>query len=163
MQYLCVTIPPPAVRPTLVRQLDMGSLTCAQIWVLAVHRIWVLAVHRRRGSGTNKPAQELIRDGGRVGGRGTEKHLFLTLPHRRIDARVFGFEFRPSNHWATTSVKHSTGFVGVLHFLDPNRLLTQSVLTSYWQKPACWNKKQNACCVNISMSRFHVGLLRVQS
>ena len=36
MQYFCVTIPP-AVRPTLLRQMDMGSLTCAQTWVRAVH------------------------------------------------------------------------------------------------------------------------------
>ena len=28
---------PPAVMPTLLRQMDMGSLTCAQIWVRAVH------------------------------------------------------------------------------------------------------------------------------
>ena len=34
VQY-CVTIPP-AVRPTLLRQMDMGSLTCAHIWVRAV-------------------------------------------------------------------------------------------------------------------------------
>ena len=28
---------PSAVRPALLRQMDMGSLTCAQIWVRAVH------------------------------------------------------------------------------------------------------------------------------
>ena len=28
---------PPAVRPTLLRQIDMEYLTCAQIWVRAVH------------------------------------------------------------------------------------------------------------------------------
>ena len=32
---LCVTIPP-TVRITLFRQMDTGSLTCAQIWVRAV-------------------------------------------------------------------------------------------------------------------------------
>ena len=31
-----VTIPP-AVRPALLRQMDMGSLTCAQIWMHAIH------------------------------------------------------------------------------------------------------------------------------
>ena len=31
VQYLCVTIPP-AVRPTVLQQMDVGSLTCAQIW-----------------------------------------------------------------------------------------------------------------------------------
>ena len=29
---------PPGVRPTLLRQMDMGSLTCVQMWVLAEHR-----------------------------------------------------------------------------------------------------------------------------
>ena len=28
---------PPTVRPTLLQRIDMGSLTCAQIWVRAVH------------------------------------------------------------------------------------------------------------------------------
>ena len=36
MQYVCVTIPP-AVRPPLLRQMDTGSLTCAQIRVYTVH------------------------------------------------------------------------------------------------------------------------------
>ena len=36
MPYFCVTIPP-AVRPSLERQMDMGSLKCAQIWVRAIH------------------------------------------------------------------------------------------------------------------------------
>ena len=35
MQYSCVTVPP-AVRRTLLRQMDMGSFTCAQIWVRAI-------------------------------------------------------------------------------------------------------------------------------
>ena len=33
---------------------------------------------------------------------GTEK-LSLTLPHQRIEPRVFGFDFRLSNHWANVS------------------------------------------------------------
>ena len=28
---------PPAVRPTLLRQMDKGSLMCAQIWVNVIH------------------------------------------------------------------------------------------------------------------------------
>ena len=28
---------PPAARPTLIRPMDTGSLTCAHIWVRAVH------------------------------------------------------------------------------------------------------------------------------
>ena len=37
MQNFCVTNIPPATRPTLLRQIDMGSFTCAQIWVRAIH------------------------------------------------------------------------------------------------------------------------------
>ena len=36
LQYFRVSIPP-AVMPTLLRQMDMGSLTWAQSWVRAVH------------------------------------------------------------------------------------------------------------------------------
>ena len=36
IKYFCVTTPL-AVRPTLLRQMDTGSSTCAQIWVHAVH------------------------------------------------------------------------------------------------------------------------------
>ena len=54
MQYFCVTIPP-AVRPTLLRQMDMGSLTCAQNWVLAVHT--------KGGPGACKQATELDSEG----------------------------------------------------------------------------------------------------
>ena len=36
MQYFSGT-PPPAVRPTLLRQMDMGSLTCAHILGVYVH------------------------------------------------------------------------------------------------------------------------------
>ena len=36
MQYFCVTIPP-AVRPTVLQQVVVGSLTCAKMGVHAVH------------------------------------------------------------------------------------------------------------------------------
>ena len=36
MQHVGVAVQP-AVRPTLLRQMGMGSLTCAQIWVRGVH------------------------------------------------------------------------------------------------------------------------------
>ena len=52
MQCFRVSIPL-TVRPTLLRQMDMGSLTWAQIWVLAAHT--------KGGSSTNKSAQELTR------------------------------------------------------------------------------------------------------
>ena len=37
--FLCVTTPP-AEGPTLLRQMNMGSLTCAYIWVRVVHTKW---------------------------------------------------------------------------------------------------------------------------
>ena len=73
----CVSIPP-AVKPTLLRQMDMGSLMCAQIWVHAVHT---------GGSGTNQSA---------LGG--TEK-LFLTLPSQGIDPGSSDLN-SDSLHWA---------------------------------------------------------------
>ena len=50
----------PALRRTLLRLMDMGSLTCAQIWVRVIH---TNAKWREGGggSGTNKSAQELTR------------------------------------------------------------------------------------------------------
>ena len=35
--FSCLRLHPPAVRPTLVRQMDMGYLTCAQVCLRAVH------------------------------------------------------------------------------------------------------------------------------
>ena len=49
---------PPAVRPSPLRQIDMGSLTCAQTWVRALH---IYIYTRKGGQGTNKSAQELAR------------------------------------------------------------------------------------------------------
>ena len=37
MQYFFIVTVPSAVRPTLLRQTDIGSLTCAQTLVCAVH------------------------------------------------------------------------------------------------------------------------------
>ena len=54
VQYFRVSVPP-AVRPTLSRQMDIGSLTCAQIWARAVHT-------KGGGGGqtqTNKPVKGL--------------------------------------------------------------------------------------------------------
>ena len=50
VQCSCVYIQP-AVMPTLLRQIDIGSLMCAHMWGCAVHT--------KGGSGTNKSAQEL--------------------------------------------------------------------------------------------------------
>ena len=60
--YLCVTIPP-AVRPTLVRLVEMGSLTCA-------HIVRACRTHEE-GSGTSKSAQPHV----------TLKDRKTTVPH----------------------------------------------------------------------------------
>ena len=74
------------MRPTLLRQMNMGSLTSAHIWVRLVHTKW--------GSGKNKSAQKLtLRD---------RKKPSLTLARQGIEPRVFGFEIRLSSHWATS-------------------------------------------------------------
>ena len=88
MQYFCVSIPP-AVRPTVIRQMDMGSLTCAHMWVRAVY------TRKGGGSGTKKSAQELTR---------RDRKTVPQNPRQRIEPRVFGFEFRLSNYWATSPV-----------------------------------------------------------
>ena len=54
MQYFRVSIPP-AVRPSLLRQMDVGSVTCAQIRVRAVHTMWGGQAQ------SNKSAKELTR------------------------------------------------------------------------------------------------------
>ena len=78
----------PVMRPTLLWQMDMGSLTCA--------RIWVRAVHTKAGQAQRSLHKSWL--------WGTEK-LSLTLPRRRIEPRaVFVFEFRRSTHWATSPV-----------------------------------------------------------
>ena len=67
---------PPAVRLTLLRQMDMGSLTCAQIWVLAVHA--------------------------KGGQAQTSLHKSVTQKNRKtvqgMELRVLGFEFLLYNH-----------------------------------------------------------------
>ena len=72
---------------TLLRQVDiiiMGSLTSADMWVRAVHTNGVQA-HTTSVQG---------------GLRGIENcpSPCLTLPHQGIEPRVFGFEFRRTNH-----------------------------------------------------------------
>ena len=78
---------PPAAEPTLLRQMHMGCLTCAQIWVRVVHTKGDQAQTRLHKSWLG----------------GTEK-LCLTLPRQGIEPSGFGFEFRRTNHWATSLV-----------------------------------------------------------
>ena len=76
MQYSCVTIPP-AVRPTLLRQMDMGSLTCAHIWMPC-----------RTHEGGDQAQTGLHKSW--LGG--INKKLPFTLPRQGIEPWVFGFE-----------------------------------------------------------------------
>ena len=76
---------PQAVRPTVFRQ--MGSLTCAQMWVRSVHTKGVqvqTSLHKSWLGGTEQ--------------------LSLTLPRQGIEPRVFGLKLRRSNHWPMSSV-----------------------------------------------------------
>ena len=79
---------PLAVRSTLLRHMDMRSLTrahkfgCKQYPPRGVRHKQVCA--RADSSG--------------------QKKLSLTLPHQGIEPRVFRFEFQLSNHWATSPV-----------------------------------------------------------
>ena len=72
---------PSAVRPTLLRQMDMGSLTGAQMWERAVHT--------QGGQAQRRLRKKLI--------GGTAK-LPFALPRQGIEPGVSGFEFRLSNH-----------------------------------------------------------------
>ena len=69
--------------------MDIGSLSCAQIWVRAVHT--------KRGSGINKSAQELTR-------RDSRKKTTAppTLPHQGIEPMVFGFPISKCSRLAST-------------------------------------------------------------
>ena len=80
--FLCVTIPP-AVTPTLSRQMDMGSLTCAHTCCVP---------YTRSGIGHKQVlAQELTR-------RDRKNVSDHAQPSQGIEPRVFGFELRCSNH-----------------------------------------------------------------
>ena len=79
---------PPAVRPTLLRQMDMGSLTCAQICLRAVH-MKGLVRHKQVCTRVDSEGQ---------------KKLFLALPHQGIEPRVFGFELKLYSHWAKSPI-----------------------------------------------------------
>ena len=63
----------------------MGSLTCAQIWVHAVHT-------KGDQSQTSLHKSWL----------GWQKKLLVTLPRQGIEPRVFRFKSWLSNHWATS-------------------------------------------------------------
>ena len=111
MQYLCVTTPQ-AVRPTLLRQVDMGSLTCGT--TLGAYRT------HEGGSGTSA---EL--------GAGIEK-LFLALPCQGIKPRVFRLEFQRSYHWATSpytvSIMHNNYIYNIYIYRYINILICQALI-----------------------------------
>ena len=88
MQYFCVSIDsmPPAVRSTLLRQMDIGSLTCA-------HILGVCHTHVERGQAQPRLHYCWL--------RWVEK-LSITLLHQGIEPRVLiVFDLRHSiYHWA---------------------------------------------------------------
>ena len=106
LQYFCVTIPP-AVTPSLLRQMDTGSLTCVQTWVCAVHT-------KRREGGAGRGGGWGGGVGGGSGGQAQTnlrksclgginlKKLSLTLLRQGIEPRVLGVEFRRCKHRATS-------------------------------------------------------------
>ena len=65
-----------AVRPTLLSQMNMGSLTCAQIWVHAIHT---------RGVWHKQVCTRVDSEG--------QKNCSSPFPRHGIEPRVFGLEF----------------------------------------------------------------------
>ena len=117
VQCFRVSIPPDA-RHTLLRQMDMGSLTCAQIWVRAVHT--------KGGQGQTSLHKSWL--------GGTDK-LFLTLPRQGIEPRVFGVKSRLSNHWATSPVYFIIGVRITNHVKEFKAdSLSLSQTTTGWRK-----------------------------
>ena len=78
---------PPAVKHTILQQMDMGCLTCAQIWVCVIH------IYRCMKGGQ---AQTNIHKSWL---EGTE-NCFSPCSARESKPRVFRFESRLANHWA---------------------------------------------------------------
>ena len=76
------------MRPTLLQQMDIGSVTCAQI-------SWERAVHTK-GCQTQTSLHKTNR---------RDRKKCLTLPPG-VESRVFTLEFRLSNHWASSPVFH---------------------------------------------------------
>ena len=118
-------------------QMDMGSLTCAQMWVRYVHAEGGQAQTSLRKSWLG----------------GTEK-LFLTLPHQGIEPRFFGFEFRLSNHWATSPVRACTScwysaLPNVYRSANGRRAL-------FWQTFAEVSRINAGCCFK-RMAEFWAG------
>ena len=74
--------------PTLLREIDVGSLTCAQISICA-----------KGGAGGRVRHKQVCT---RVDTGGQKKTVSLCLLHQGIEPRVLGFEFHLSNHWATS-------------------------------------------------------------
>ena len=74
--YFRVSIPP-AAKPTPFQQMDIGSLTCAKMWVRAVDT---------KGGQAQHVCTRVDSEG--------HKKLSLTLHRQGIEPRVFGFEFR---------------------------------------------------------------------
>ena len=96
VQCFCVSITP-AVRPTLSRQMDTtGSVTCAQIWVCAVHtKTW-----RGRGGGGGGGQAQKKQVCSWLGGT-EKKPVYHPVPAR--DSNPGSSDLNSdSNRWATS-------------------------------------------------------------
>ena len=88
MQYFLCNHTTGCVRHTLLRQMGMGSLTCAQIWVQVEHT--------KGGHARTSLHKSWLGE--------TQKTVPQPAPPQGIEPWVFGFEFRRSNHRAAFSV-----------------------------------------------------------
>ena len=110
--YFCVSIPP-AVRPFLLRQMDMVSLTCAHIWVRAVHTKWGEAhtsLHKSWLGGTEQLPATLTRTGDRTQGLRIwiPTHWPLSFVPRTVPTRIRMDILAPTPCFIVEGNKHST-------------------------------------------------------
>ena len=129
---------PPAVRPTL--------LTTDGYGIFNVRTNLAACRTHEGGSSANKSAQELTR---------REKNPTLTLTHQGIESRVFGLEFRLTNHWATFPVSDNLSTAGCS---------SRPGCTTPSQPMYCQGSRQSASLVQLSPdARMFVCLLKSYS
>ena len=140
----CFPVPiPPTVRSVLLRQMDTGSLTCAHIWVSAVHT-------KGGGHDKKKCAPELTRR--------DRKQLSFTLLRQGIEPRDFGLEvrrstteLRPPNEFHATPPLHThrhdlanTGLVALEHRNETVKTIATILLAPHYNKAPYQNPNTHA-------------------